>query len=457
MATETVTVTLHPSGYTGESNMSASSSYPISNGYTDSSSTTYARFTLSSGSTGLIYYTFDTSDIPSGATISSIACTAKARVSSTSRVTSTQCQLYTGTTAKGSNSTFASTSTSNTVTLTCGTWTRSELDNLRLKIGGTGSSGSGGGSSRYIYFYGATVTITYTYESVTYTVTSTLSGDGTISPSGETEVESGDEYVLTITPSDTSATVTATQDGTDITSSLVAHYSGGTASTVLGTYTLESGGFSSSGATYFSGIVGNGVDASQTTSNYYSSGSSTQAVFTYSMAFTDIPSTATITRVYCEVNGHAESTSNSNEYMCVQLKSGSTDLSDQINFKDIGTSNTTVTLECETLPTVAQLASMVLECTVGYYGGAINGATCYVVYETGSTDPEYYTYTITVSDDTTIAVTISSGSSSDTTMYIKVSGSWVEASAVYKKVNGSWVQQTDLANVFTTGVNYKVD
>ena len=40
------------------------------------------------------------------------------------------------------------------------------------------------------------------------------------------------------------------------------------------------------------------------------------------------------------------------------------------------------------------------------------------------------------------------------TAYVKVNGSWVAATAVYKKVSGSWVQQTDLTNVFESGVNY---
>jgi hypothetical protein len=79
---------------------------------------------------------------------------------------------------------------------------------------------------------------------------------------------------------------------------------------------LVSGGFNGQGASYFQGLVGKGIDNTKTTSNYYSSGNGTIAVFTYDMSFTDIPSNATITRVYCEVNGHAESTSNNNEYMC---------------------------------------------------------------------------------------------------------------------------------------------
>ena len=77
-----------------------------------------------------------------------------------------------------------------------------------------------------------------------------------------------------------------------------------------------SGIFSGSGASYFSGIVGKGHDGSTTTSNYYSGGNGAIVVFTYDMAFTNIPSNAQINRVYCLVNGHAESTSQSSEYMC---------------------------------------------------------------------------------------------------------------------------------------------
>lgn len=441
------TITLNPSNYTGLSNLTTSSSYPISNGYDDIDSTTYARLSLSTSTAGYLYYTFDTSDIPSTATIQSISAQAKVRVSNTQRVTSTVCQLYTGTTAKGSNTTFASTSSTNVVTLTCGTWTRSELNDLRMRIGGTGSSSS---QSKYIYFYGAEITITYVTESRTVTVT--LSGNGTVSPSGQTTAYDYDEFVITITPTNASDTVTATKDGVDITSELVAHGDESSTSRVLGSYTLESGGFNGSGATYFQGIVGNGVNASQTSSNYYSSGSSTQAVFTYDMSF-NLPSNANILRVYCEVNGHAESTSNSSEYMCVQLKSGSTDLSEQINFKNIGTSNTTITLEADTLPTVSQLSSMVLECTLGYYGGAINGATCYVEYDTGSGTIDHYTYTYTVAGNSTIAITIG-GSSATDIIYVKLNGSWVAATAVYKKVNNAWVAQTDLTNIFDSSEHY---
>lgn len=153
-----------------------------------------------------------------------------------------------------------------------------------------------------------------------------------------------------------------------------------TASRVLGTYTLVSGTYHGDGSSYFSGIVGNGYDTSNTTtSNYYSNASNMVVVFTYDMSVT-VPSGAQITNAYLKVNGHAESTSHANEYMTVQLKSGSTTFSNQVNFKDYGTSNQTITVNATTLPTASQLQSMVMECTLGNYGGAINGATLYVEY-----------------------------------------------------------------------------
>ena len=155
-------VTLVPSGYEGLTNMTIDSSYPISRGYTNADSTNYTRFNVTASRTGEVYFTFDVSDIPSGATITSVSANGKARVSSTTRITNTQMQFYSGTTAKGSNRTFASTQATKQ-TITVGSWTRAELNNLRLKIGGTASSST---SSKRIDFYGADITITYTAETV---------------------------------------------------------------------------------------------------------------------------------------------------------------------------------------------------------------------------------------------------------------------------------------------------
>lgn len=409
----TDSINVIPSGYSDLTNLTTTTSYPVSNGYTGHTSTTYARLSLSTSTTGYVNYTFNVTGIPSGATITSVTGTVKAYVSSTSRVTNTVCQLYTGTTAKGSNVTFASTSSTNTVSLSVGSsWAVSELSDLKLRIGGTGSSSSGGGgnSSRYIYFYGATITISYSYQGTVYEITSVSNTDlvDSINPEGVIDVSSGESYTLRVDTNNVD-NIAVEDNGTDVTSQLVQHAnaSSGTSSTVLGVYTLVSGTFNGSGGTYFSGIVGNGVNGTQTTSNYYSSSSGTITVFTYKLDLGTIPSNATITRLYCQVNGHAENASQTNEYMCVQLRSGDTELSTEYNFKSAGTSNTTQTIEATTLPTIAQLENLVLYCRLGYFGGAINGATCYLEYTVPVTNPYYYTYTLTnVSTDHTINVTV---------------------------------------------------
>ena len=307
----------------------------------------------------------------------------------------------------------------------------------------------------YVYVYGAEIEVTYTMPNPR-TVSTSLTGSGTIVPSGSTTTYDGETFDLTITPTNVSDAVTVSKNGTDVTSSLVTHYVQGdptTSSTNLGTYTLVSGGFNGSGASYFSGIVGHAYNATTTTSNYYSSGSSTIAVFTYDMGFT-LPSGAEVTSLYVMVNGHAESTSQSSEYMCAQLISGSTELSNELNFKSIGTSNSTQTINATTLPTAEQAANMKLQCRLGYYGGAINGATCYITYTVPTSTISHYTYSYEVSGDATILVVIGS-SGAQPKLYLKVNGSWVEISAAYKKVNGSWVQQSDVTSLFQSGVNYK--
>lgn len=401
------TITVHPTNVADDHAYASISN--TSNGYTDSSSTTYATINLTTGSgaTTYIYFTFDFSDIPAGATIDSVSCSAKAYINTTnsSRITTRQIQLYSGTTAKGSASTISNSTTA--FNMTPGTWTRDELQNARIRLYGV--RGTSNTTSTYSFrFYGATFTVNYSVNGTAYTIGATSNVTGTTVQPATQEVIEGESATVSIY-SNLIDGLTITDNDVDISNELVMHEveTSGTKTTVLGNYTLVSGSFNGSGATYFSGIVGNGVDASKTTSNYYSGGSGTIAVFTYDLVFEDIPSNATITELYCEVNGHAESTSNSNEYMCAQLISGSTDISEETNFKSIGTSNTTITLTATTLPTVAQLANLKLQCRLGYYGGAINGATCYITYTVPSSGSEYYwTYTIeNVNADHVILIT----------------------------------------------------
>lgn len=393
------TLVVNPSGInTSQSSYSTASNN--ANAYTNTSSTTYSSLTCNTGSGASSYvtYTFDLSAIPEGATIDSVTCSAKARVSSTSYISTATLQLYSNTTAKGSTTSFRSTSET-TYNLSVGTWTRGELLNARIRA--TATRGTQNTTrAAYIYFYGANLTVNYSVDGIGYTITGTSSVDDvTITPSTQ-DVFEGKSGKLTIEGIDDINDVTITDNGVDISSNLVEkeYATNGTLNSNLGAYTLVSGSFNGSGATHFQGIVGNGSNASTTSSNYYSGGSGTIAVFTYNMPITNIPSNATITRVYCQVSGHAESTSNDNEYMCVKLISGSTDISSELNFKSIGTSNSVQTLEATTIPTISQLAELKLQCRLGYYGGAINGATVYVVYTTPSIG-SYYEYTISNIDD----------------------------------------------------------
>lgn len=391
------TIAVHPTGVASDHAYASVSN--ITNGYAESSNTSYATINLTTGTnaTTYIYFTFDFSSIPAGATINSVSCTAKAYINTTnsSRITTRQIQLYSGTTAKGSASTVSNSTTA--FSMTTGTWTRNELQNARIRLYGVRST-SNTTSSYYFRFYGATFTVNYSVNGTAYTIGATSNVTGTTVDPTSQEVLGGESATVTIY-TELIDDITVTDNDVDVKDQLVQHAvpTGGSKSTVLGSYSLVSGSFNGSGATYFSGLVGAGVDHTKTTSNYYSGGSGTIAVFTYDLDFEDIPSNATITELYCEVNGHAESTSQGSEYMCAQLVSGSTEISSELNFKSVGTSNSTQTLTATTLPTVAQLANLKLQCRLGYYGGAINGATCYITYTVPSSGGDYY-YTYTLSN-----------------------------------------------------------
>ena len=398
------TIRLIPSTYylSNSSYLSVSSA---NNMYANTDSTNYATIqnTRTSTSSYYIYLRgFNFDDVPSDAIVSDITIKLKAYHSGGNTST---IYCYDGTTQVSS----AGSTTALTTSATTKTFTNTTIDWDTLK--GYGSDfgirincrRSSRNTTSYIYIYGAEIEVTYTIPTPRI-ITTSLVGDGTIDPSGTQTMYDGDEYNLTIEPTNSSDTVTATKNGTSIT--LTQHQGGASEeSNVLGTYTLVSGSFNGSGASYFQGLVGKGYDNTQTTSNYYSSGSSTIAVWTYDVPFEGIPEDATINSLYMRVNGHAESTSQSNEYMCVRLISGSTNLSDELNFKSIGTSNSTQTVTANVTPTVTQLENLKVQCRLGYYGGAINGATVYLEYEVAGV---YYTYSTTISGDMTIAVTIGS-------------------------------------------------
>ena len=187
------TLVFNPTGNTGANNMSVNNA---TNAYASASSSSYASITCSSTSAGYIYFTFNVSGIPSGATISSVSCAIRAYINS--RVSNAAAQLYYNTTARGTSTSITATSATN-YSISGGSWTVAELSNIRLRISGRRSSNNNTG---YIYLYGADLSITYTYEDIAYEVTSTLATNAvdSIDPEGVTEIlaSSGDSYVLNI-------------------------------------------------------------------------------------------------------------------------------------------------------------------------------------------------------------------------------------------------------------------
>lgn len=156
--------TWHPVDYNADDYAYYSAS-DISHGYTDSSSTTYATINLTRGSRAetWLWYLFDTSSIPDGAVITSVACTVKCYISQTgsTRVATRQVQLFAGETAKGSATTV--TSSTSVQTMSVGSWTLEELRNIRLRVYAVRGT-SNTGTNYYFRFYGATLSVTYTYQ-----------------------------------------------------------------------------------------------------------------------------------------------------------------------------------------------------------------------------------------------------------------------------------------------------
>lgn len=402
-------ITLTPSGYTSNSNMNFStSSYPISNAYADTSSTTYARLTPSSTSTtGYIYLTFDVSAIPAGATITSVTAQAKLYINNTNRVTQCSVQLYANTTAKGRSTSVTSTSSSNIQSLTPGTWTRTELNNLRLRVNGRKGSSNNTG---YIYFYGATVTVNYTY--ITYNVTATSSVNGiSVTPASST-VSEGEDLVITFDVDDIDNYMVIDND-VDVTESLVRHAvtQGAQSDTFIpssfdstnSVYNTTAG--DSGNGVYSTNYINNGLTdhTSSTRCALYSvQGSGSQSYMYYNFDCSSIPQNVTINSVSCQFKGGSQGSTYYSSYVA-QLTTGTTLKGSSTSVTGTNTSPSTVTINGGSSWTRAELDNIKIKFTVTR--GSSNtttdstwsfyGATLTVNYTVISNASYYYTYTLT--------------------------------------------------------------
>lgn len=164
----------YPADYTTSQMSSTSSAGTCIGVSAEDGNSTSNMYSSGNNVTGVVDYTFDLSDIPSGATITNVSCQVKAHEENASRSSFTL-QLYAGDTAKGSATTVSG--TSNTIyNLDCGSWTVSELSTLILHT----TYGYYGG-----LVAGATLTVEYTMPEVSYQVTLTgTSSEWSISGSG---------------------------------------------------------------------------------------------------------------------------------------------------------------------------------------------------------------------------------------------------------------------------------
>lgn len=439
------TVRLIPSTYY-LSNSSYLSVSNESNMYNNTDNTTYATVTNSRTSTSSYYiyvrgFNFD--DIPSVAIVSDFTIKLKGNYSGGY---SQNMYLYDGTsTSMGSASSLSS--TVSTYEFTCSsTWEQvvAAGSDFGIRINCRRSSRN---TTSYIYIYGAEIEVTYTIP-VSATVTSSLTGDGTISPLGVTNTYEGEEYELTIVPTNKLDPVTVTKDGVDVTANLVAHGAETSMTAVPTSYTTDGIQSGSQYAEYCIGYSAENPSSSGTSSNMYASSSST-GYAEYSFDFSDVPSNALIEELYVDVYGHRESsTIDSTHVSSVTIYNGSTAISEDVDFES--TDNETIRVTATDSITRSDLDNVTIRHTVGYYGGLILGATFHVGYSTGG-GLDHYTYTITVTGNTVIAVVIGGNTAK---IYLKVNGTWTEYSKVYVKTNGAWVEQSDLTSIFDTNTNY---
>ena len=401
--------------------------------YTDTDSTTYAEVYNSRTSTTSYYiyirgFNFDA--IPAAAEVDSFTVKLKGNYSGGY---SQNMYLYNGTSASvGSSSSLSSTVA--THDFTCSVpWADLVAmgDNFGIRINCRRSSRN---TAAHFYIYGAEIEVNYTLPNPA-TVTSTLTGNGTISPAGAYSTYDGEEYTLTITPTDKSEPVTATKDGADITAQLVAHGAGSTITATPADYELDSIQSGSSYAAYCIGCSAEEPSSFGTSSNMYSGDI---GYADYSFDFSGIPSGATIEAIEVRCYGHRESASlDSSHVSAVEIMVNGTAISESVDFPS--QRNTLITVTPDSLPTRAQLDSATVRHTVGYYGGLVLGISFDVTYSVG-TGIDHYTYTYTVSGDSVIAVTIGGGSGETDHLWVKRSGSYAEAVKAWKKQNGTYTE-----------------
>ena len=407
-------VTLYPSSFDSANSSYAAvvSNYPIENGYTDSSSSTAARFNITTGSNAntYIYYNFNTSSIPAGATITSVTCQAKVYINTTnsSRITTRQVQLCSGTTTKGSAYTFSNSTTAFTVT--AGSWTRSELENVKIRAyvkRGTSNTTT----TYYVAFYGATLTVNYSINGTAYTITASSTVSGITATPATQDILGGQNAEVRIDGSSIDDII-VTDNGNDITSQLIRHtLTGGTYSDTFIPASFDStnsvydttGGDSGNGV-YDTNYINNGLTDHNSTTRcalYSVQGSGQISKMYYNFDCSLIPANAIINSVTCQFKGGTQGSSYYSAYTA-QLTTGTTLKGSSTSVTGSNSSPSTVTVNGGSSWTRAELNNIkiLFQVTRGSSNTttastwSFFGATLTVNYTTVAENPYYWTYSL---------------------------------------------------------------
>lgn len=410
---------------------SVSSSYPISNAYDEASSSSYAQISWKTGSSAetYIYLRFDFSDIPSDATITSVSARARGYVNTTnsSRVTTRQMQLATGTTLKGSALTL-STSTSTQTFSNVGTWTRSELDSAGVRF--YVKRGTSNTSSTYqLRVYGADMTVNYTYQEVTYSVTVSNSTSVDVFPTSQ-EVVKGDNAVVR---ADSVTGLTITDNGVDVTNQFI--YSEESAESYSVTNITSSYGFElNSNGYYESNNQGHSSTAAVCRIDFY------------------VPVSATIT--FSLIN-YAESTYDYGLLSEIDETLNTNASADSSNVYWSGKNNNSSSVQTVTYQMSSGEHFIYAKYFKDQYSDDGYDSLQFkvaITLDESFTPGAYYKYTISnVQADHAIVV---SGGGSSEKLYFNNSGTWTAVSEVYQKIGGSWVLQSNLEDLFNPSINY---
>ena len=416
------TLTFNPSAY-DSGTFTTGTQYPTSNGLTNTSSTSYARFTVSTTRQYCIY-SFNVTGIPSNATITSVSCSVKAYATNTN-VTTRTVQLYSGTTAMGSAYTLPTSNSTFTIT-NPGTWTLAQLGNAKIRFTGQRSSGN---NTYYIRFYGANLSVTYSIQGTEYEIISTLSTDevDSISPAGQTYVMGGDSYELNIY-TDSLDNINVLDNDADVTSQLVLTHSTGESSTETfditsydassssynTSYNSTSSGNEAENGVYNGNVPTNGIGGSSSTTRacvFSNTGSGATSYLVYGFDTSNIPSNAIITSVTCSVKASYYNNTSCFSGHVAQLYSGTTAKGSSTSITGTGGTASTQTVDGGSSWTRAELNNVKIRYTVTRSSSNTTtaasfsfwGATLSVTYSLPAND--YYVYTLSnVSTDHTIII-----------------------------------------------------